>query len=934
MVMSGTHDPVLVTLSIVIAVFSAYTAISLGARVRAARGQLQNWWLAAAALALGGGIWSMHFVAMLAYAMPGMAVGFDGPITLASLILVIACVGAGLAMVARPAPTRPRIVLAGALIGGGIVAMHYLGMRAMQMSAELSYDWRWVLVSIGIALGAATAAVALALREQRGWSQLAAASAMGAAIAGMHYAGMQAAIFTVPADHGAPVAAASDGQGYLAIAIGALTLLILMLALGAARIERLVARAALRESRSALRVTVADILRRRDAEDALEEVAALLGAHFGVSRTGMGDLDSSATLFDYRVCWTDGSVPVLVGRHPAAAFGPRIVAQLHAGATVAIADLLDSDLVTDAATRATARAVDTRAILVVPFLRAGQLRTIVYLNDREPRQWTADEIEFMEELAERIRFVIERTVAETELRELNAELERRVEARTRALQQAEDEKREVAALYRAYFENTPDSLFEIAVTEDGAFIVDQINAAHERGVGMKRSEVLGRRVDAVLPPRIAETVIAHYREVVASGTTAAFREVHKLRGTTQYWDTTLVPLTGPDGRVVKLIGASRNMTNQVVAEEALRQSQKIEAMGQLTGGVAHDFNNLLTPIMGALDRLNQKEVGDARDRRLIAGALQAAERARTLVHRLLSFARRQPLQAIPVNLSELATGMIDLIRSTAGPRVRVDLEIEPELPAALADPNQLELALLNLSVNARDAMPDGGVLRIAIDAATVADGDDRGVAPGRYVRMEVADTGIGMDAETRRRAVEPFFSTKGIGKGTGLGLSMAHGLAAQLGGALTIDSAPGAGTRIALWLPRSDAVAARIQTVAELTPRRQGERVLLVDDEEAVRDVTAQMLLDLGYAVTSVASASDALAVIHDGNWPDLLVTDHLMPAMTGTELARVARQLLPDLRILIISGYAEDAELNPELPLLAKPFSLPELASALARAG
>ena len=233
----------------------------------------------------------------------------------------------------------------------------------------------------------------------------------------------------------------------------------------------------------------------------------------------------------------------------------------------------------------------------------------------------------------------------------------------------------------------------------------------------------------------------------------------------------------------------RLLEQLALAQGALRQAQKMEAMGQLTGGVAHDFNNLLTPIIGGLDMLIRRGVGSERERRLIDGAMQSAERAKILVQRLLSFARRQPLQSVAVDVAGLVDGMVGLLGSTLGPTIDFRVNVAHDLPPAKADPNQLEMALLNLSVNARDAMPTGGTLTVSATRESVRGEQGTGLKPGRYVRISVADTGVGMDAATLERAIEPFFSTKGVGQGTGLGLSMAHGLAAQLGGALTIDSA-------------------------------------------------------------------------------------------------------------------------------------------------
>ncbi|MEH3158847.1 MAG: PAS domain-containing protein [Sphingomonas taxi] len=381
------------------------------------------------------------------------------------------------------------------------------------------------------------------------------------------------------------------------------------------------------------------------------------------------------------------------------------------------------------------------------------------------------------------------------------------------------------------------------------------------------------------------------------------------------------------------------LAERAQAEEALRQAQKMEAMGQLTGGVAHDFNNLLTPIIGGLDMLKRRGSHDPRDERLIAGALQSAERARTLVQRLLAFARRQPLQPVPVDIEALVLGVSELIASTTGPTIELSLAIDRPLAPARADPNQLEMALLNLAVNARDAMPDGGTLRIAASAANAREGERPGLAAGDYVRLSVSDTGAGMDAATLQRAVEPFFSTKGIGKGTGLGLSMVHGLASQLGGALLLSSRPGEGTQIDLWLPQSTQPVAPDRTDPGSTPAvphcaeaPAAGTVLLVDDDTLVRMSTAEMLGELGFAVIEARSAEEALGILANGAAPDVLVTDHLMPGMSGSELARRLRTIAPGVPALVISGYAEGEGLEPDLPRLTKPFRNAELARSLAR--
>jgi nitrogen-specific signal transduction histidine kinase/CheY-like chemotaxis protein len=393
------------------------------------------------------------------------------------------------------------------------------------------------------------------------------------------------------------------------------------------------------------------------------------------------------------------------------------------------------------------------------------------------------------------------------------------------------------------------------------------------------------------------------------------------------------PVRGEDGAVAGIVVESVETTARLMAEEAVRQSQKIEALGQLTGGVAHDFNNLLTPIIGSLDMLQRRGVGTDREQALIEGALLASERARTLVERLLAFARRQPLRPKSVDIAKLVEGMFDLLSSSIGPRIQIEVRIAPDLPPAMADANQIEMALLNLCVNARDAMPDGGTLTISASLDEATTGHRAKAAPGAYILIAVADTGTGMDAATLQHAFEPFFSTKEVGKGTGLGLSMVHGLAHQLGGVAAIASAVGVGTTVELWLPASETAPESTPIDAPGLPApSSGGTVLLIDDEDVVRANTAAMLEDMGYVVIQARSAEIGQSLLDAGRSVDLLITDHLMPGMSGADFARGIRQSHPSLRVLILSGYSEASDIASELPLLSKPFRSTELVSALGR--
>ena len=385
-----------------------------------------------------------------------------------------------------------------------------------------------------------------------------------------------------------------------------------------------------------------------------------------------------------------------------------------------------------------------------------------------------------------------------------------------------------------------------------------------------------------------------------------------------------------NGVAVRMTGVVSDVTDRKEADAQLAQAQKMDAIGQLTGGVAHDFNNLLTPIVGSLDLLRRRHKDDERTQRMIGGALQAAERAATLTQRLLAFARRQALQPRAVDIGALIDGLVDLIRRSLGPSITIALEVPRHLSSARVDPNQLELALLNLAINARDAMPGGGRLTLSVSETIVDERNAIGLAAGSYVRLVSADTGVGMDPATLARATEPFFSTKGVGKGTGLGLSMVHGLAAQSGGTLRLTSEPGAGTAVELWLPAtSEAPADTRETMAEPVQARRGAKVLLVDDEDLVRAATADMLRDIGYVVVEMASASQALSAIRSGVDADILVSDYLMPGMTGGQLIVELRSIGNRIPALLVTGYAAAGEDVPDDVIrLAKPFRQVDLAA------
>jgi signal transduction histidine kinase len=368
----------------------------------------------------------------------------------------------------------------------------------------------------------------------------------------------------------------------------------------------------------------------------------------------------------------------------------------------------------------------------------------------------------------------------------------------------------------------------------------------------------------------------------------------------------------------------------------VHEMQKLESLGQLTGGVAHDFNNLLAAIMGNLELLGRRLPSDPRLTRLLDGAMTAANRGATLTRRLLAFARRQELKPEAVQVPALVDGMFDMLSRTLGPTVQVRTEFQPGLGPVRVDPNQLELALLNLALNARDAMPNGGSLVIGARRAPPGYARRHGLGDGVYVCVTVADSGVGMDAETLKHATEPFFTTKGTGKGTGLGLSMVHGLVAQSGGTIRIASMPSSGTTIELMLPVAETNAATASATPVVLPAASVPpcRVLLVDDDPLVLTGTTAMLEDLGHTVVETASAAQALDTLARDDRFDLVITDHAMPGMTGTALAQRVRQHWPDLPVVLATGYADlSGGMDTSLPRLNKPYRREELATSIAAA-
>ena len=411
---------------------------------------------------------------------------------------------------------------------------------------------------------------------------------------------------------------------------------------------------------------------------------------------------------------------------------------------------------------------------------------------------------------------------------------------------------------------------------------------------------------------------------------------------TRFWAHVVIdPIRGEHGELVGFAKITRDVTERQAAQKVLEetrarfiQSQKMEAIGQLTGGVAHDFNNLLAVVLGNLHLARKRLPADRKLLQLIENSIQAAERGANLTKRMLAFARRQDLETCPVDVPNLVRGMAELLQRSISSNIPVSTQFPLQLPLAYVDANQLELALLNLTVNARDAMPEGGSITIAAREAQLASDQVPGLRPGSYICLSVIDTGEGMDAETLAKAAEPFFTTKGVGKGTGLGLSMVHGFAEQSGGRLILKSVTGQGTTAELWLPEAEAgsLMKEAATSGPLLPSLKPVTVLVVDDDPLVLMNTAAMLEDLGHTVLEATSAQQALRVLRrSAETVALVITDQMMPGMTGTQLIEALQAEYPSLPVILASGYAELPEDKLSgLVRLGKPFEQIDLARAL----
>jgi PAS domain S-box-containing protein len=676
------------------------------------------------------------------------------------------------------------------------------------------------------------------------------------------------------------------------------------------------------ESRRVALVELADRFRDLDDPAALAFAAAeILGRTLQVSRAGYGSIDPAAETITVERDWTLPGVKTLAGMLRFRDYGSYIE-DIKRGDTVVF-----SDARKDPRTRAHAQAlidIGAQAAINMPITEHGRIVALLYLNHAGPREWPEEDLDFVRDVAMRTRAAVARRVAELDLQALAASLERQVAERT-----AERDR---------MWKNSRD-LFT-AIDSEG--ILHQANPAWGAILGVEPRDVDGRSyVDFVIPEDVEKTASA-VGEAFVKGTVTAFPNRCRHKDGAIRW---ISWHASREGGLIYCYG--RDLTEEKtqaealdMAESALRQSQKMEAVGQLTGGIAHDFNNMLAVVIGSLELLGRRVAhDDARARRYLEAATEGAKRAALLTQRLLAFSRQQPLRPESIDANKLVSGMSDLLRHAMGAEIQLEAVLAGGLWRIHSDPNQLENVILNLAVNARDAMPDGGRLTIETQNAHL---DARyaaahiGIAAGQYVLIAVTDTGCGMPEEVIAKAFDPFFTTKPVGKGTGLGLSQVYGFVKQSGGHVKIYSEPGCGTTVKIYLPRQAANLQDTNDNSAATSPPLGEHreiVLVVEDEPAVRALSVEVLSELGYRILEADGAASALRLI-DAN-PDiaLLFTDVVMPEVNGRKLADEALRRRPNLKVLFTTGYTRNAVvhngvLDAGVELIGKPFTIEELAT------
>lgn len=649
-------------------------------------------------------------------------------------------------------------------------------------------------------------------------------------------------------------------------------------------------------------------------------VAEILGSALRIGRVGYGTIDAAGETITIERDWNASGIQTLAGTWNIRDYGSYID-DLKRGETVVVEDTYEDSRIADNADAL--EKLQVRSMVNLPVSENGRCVALLYLSHVQTRTWTDEELAFIAEVAQRTRNAVQRRRAERELTALAASLEEQVAARTQELER----------MWRLSG--------DLMLVLNEADTIVAVNPACTRALGWEKSETVGRSFrDFVHPDDLASTNEARM-ELTAGNDLSLFENRYRHRDGSYRW---IAWNAVPTGGMVHCVGRDVTVQKEAAAaleraEDQLRQAQKMEAIGKLTGGVAHDFNNLLQVIGGNLQLLSTQISGNRSAERRVASAMEGVTRGSKLASQLLAFGRQQPLLPKVINVGRLIRGMDELLRRSLGEAIEVEAVVMGGLWNVKADSTQIENALLNLAINARDAMENRG--RLTLEAGnTLLDQNyceaQIDVTPGQYVMIAVTDTGAGMSPQVITRAFEPFFTTKPAGRGTGLGLSMVYGFVKQSGGHLKIYSEMGEGTTIKIYLPRCAEAEDQPIHVDTSPPVGGSETVLVAEDDDAVRETVVAMLGELGYRVLKARDANSALSIIDSGTPIDVLFTDVIMPGdLKSPELARKARERLPGIAVLFTSGYTENAivhggRLDEGVELLTKPYSREALAKRL----
>jgi PAS domain S-box-containing protein len=886
--MPASYNPVLVVVSVVVAMLASFAALDLAGRVRSDTGATRLGWIAGGATVMGIGIWSMHFVGMLAFHLP-VPIRYDVPLMLLSVVVAIAASLLALVIVTRLRLHIWTIAPGGIVMGLAIAGMHYIGMASVRTDARLSYTPSIVSLSVLIAIVASFVALWLAFRFRSDLTtkgvllKILSAVVMGVAISGMHYTAMAAAHFA-PGHRMAPSTYHINASGELAAAVAVSTILVIVLAVIGAIIDRsMQARAAFTRElaeRTAL-LSKSEQQYRLIVDTALDAVIAMDGAGL------ISDWNTQAE--------------IMFGWSRAEAMGQRM-----------------SDAIIPHRYR------EAHEIGLKRFFATGEGPV---LNKRiEITALRRDGVEFPVELAISPARIPSGWTFNAFIRDLTERNKAAEAVRT-------GEQR-----YRELFEDMPVGLYRS--TPEGRLI--DVNPAMVSMLGYPDRESLLATSATALYLDPADR-LRWSAEMARTGVVRDF-DVRMRRGDGRLiWarDTTHGKRDA-EGAIVLCEGVIEDVTEHVEAqhrlhasEAQLRQALKMEAVGQLAGGVAHDFNNLLTVILSYSSMLLDRIAPSDPNREDVQEITAAAERATRLTRQLLAFSRKQVMQLRVLDINAVVGDLENMLRRLIGEDIELQTSLDPEVARINADPGQLEQVLMNFVVNARDAMPKGGRLIISTSNSELSEADAGGLqaARGRYVVLAVSDTGMGMSPEVQQRLFDPFFTTKEQGRGTGLGLSTVYGIVKQSGGEICVQSELGRGTVFTVYFPRVETAPEELD--AEVRVRevpRGSETVLLVEDDANLRTLAVRVLKKYGYEVLVAGGGFEALSIASDPRTLiDAVVTDVVMPEMNGRELVERLAASRPDLKVLFMSGYTDDdvlrrGVLHGEAAFLQKPFTPEQL--------